>query len=463
MSRASHQVRLLFRVHERSDVIMQSQPEWENVDQAIEWMHSLLMMGIKPGLMRMEWMLERLNHPERRLKFIHVGGTNGKGSTVSFLRHILQEAGHDVGSFTSPYIERFQNRIQFNGQDIADQDLLEVIRQIKPLADELAETELGAPTEFEVLTAIAILYYATISYPDIVVWEVGLGGKLDSTNVVMPILSLITNVGYDHIHILGDKIEEIAEQKAGIIKPGISVVTGSKIPAVIEVIEEKAKEEKSRFYAIDQQFHIQPGSYNQEQQTFSFRSMFAQYEDLEISLHGKHQLQNAGVAIMALEVLKQYYAILWDEDHLREGLRKTFWMGRMEQIRAKPLTIIDGAHNPEGMAAVRDTIEQYYSDRPVTVMFSAMKDKDILTMLKHLDGAVNRLVLTQFNFPRAATVKELMEQLEEVGNEWEMEIRAEENWVEAYQDLVQSAAENEVIMITGSLYFISEVRTKLKK
>lgn len=442
---------------------MQDHTKWENVDQAIDWMHSLLMMGIKPGLKRMKWMLERLNHPEHRVKFIHVGGTNGKGSTVSFLRNILQEAGHDVGSFTSPYIERFQNRIQINGQDIADEDLLEVTRRIKPLADELAETELGAPTEFEVLTAIAILYYATISCPDFVIWEVGLGGKLDSTNVVMPILSIITNVGYDHIHILGDKIEEIAEEKAGIIKAGISVVTGSKLPTVIEVIEKKAQEKKARFYAINQQFHIQPRSYNEEQQTFSFQSMFAQYGDLVISLKGKHQLQNAGVAIMALEVLKQYYAIIWDEEHLREGLRKTFWMGRMEQVNAKPLTIIDGAHNPEGMAAVRDTLDQYYSDRPVTVMFSAMKDKDILTMLKHLDGAVDRLILTQFDFPRAATVKELMEQLKEVDTEWKMEIRQEKNWYQAYQELVQSATENEIIMITGSLYFISEVRTKLKK
>lgn len=441
---------------------MQKNTEWEDVDQAIDWMHSLLMMGIKPGLKRMEWMLERLNHPERRIKFIHVGGTNGKGSTVSFLRQVLQEAGYNVGSFTSPYIERFQNRIQFNGQDIADQDLLDVTRQIKPLADELAKTELGAPTEFEVLTAIAILYYATVSYPDYVIWEVGLGGRLDSTNVVLPILSVITNVGYDHIHILGDKIEEIAAEKAGIIKSGISVVTGAKLPSVIEVIEKKAQEKKAPFYAIDQQFHIQPGMYNEEIQTFSFRSMFAQYKDIAISLQGKHQLQNAGVAIMALEVLKQYYAIIWDEEHLREGLRKTFWMGRMEKINEKPLTIIDGAHNPEGMAAVRETLDQYYSDRPVTVMFSAMKDKDILTMLKHLDGAVNRLILTQFNFPRAAKVKELMEQLDQVGKEWEMEIRAEENWHQAYQELVNSAKEDEVIMITGSLYFISEVRTILK-
>jgi dihydrofolate synthase/folylpolyglutamate synthase len=441
---------------------MQNEKEWTSVDQAIAWIHSLLMLGEKPGLKRMEWMLERLNHPERRVKFIHVGGTNGKGSTVSFLRHVLQEAGHEVGSFTSPYIERFQNRIQLNGQDIADQDLLALTQRIKPLAEELAKTDLGSPTEFEVVTMIAILYYATVSYPDYVIWEVGLGGRLDSTNVVMPILSIITNVGFDHIHILGDQIEEIAYEKAGIIKPGVPVVTGSKVSAVLNVLKEKAKEKKASFYAVDESFQYEVGTYDQDTQTFSFQSMFARYEDVVISLQGKHQLENASVAIMALEVLKQYYAVIWDEEDLRQGLRKTFWIGRMEKISQEPLTIIDGAHNPEGMAALRSSIDQYYHDRSVTVIFSAMKDKDISTMLRCLDGAVDRIILTQFDFPRAAKVEQLIGQMDQ-SNEWRMEICGEEDWQLAYQSFVQSATNDDVLIITGSLYFISEVRSKLKK
>jgi dihydrofolate synthase/folylpolyglutamate synthase len=278
----------------------------------------------------------------------------------------------------------------------------------------------------------------------------------------MPILSIITNVGYDHIHILGDQIEDIAFEKAGIIKAGVPVVTGSKVPAVLNVLKNKAQEKQASLYTVDQAFHIEPGKFDTAQQTFSFQSMFNQYDDIAISLHGKHQLENAGVAIMALEILKQYYAVMWDEEHLREGLRKTFWMGRMETICQHPLTIIDGAHNPEGMGALRSSIDQYYSHKSVTVMFSAMKDKDISTMLQHLDGAIDQLILTQFDFPRAAKVKQLIEQIDQ-RQEWGMEICGEEDWQLAYQDFVQFATEDQVMIITGSLYFISEVRTTLKK
>ncbi|WP_369345632.1 bifunctional folylpolyglutamate synthase/dihydrofolate synthase [Caldalkalibacillus mannanilyticus] len=359
-----------------------NQTEWKSVDEAIEWIHSFLTLGIKPGLKRMEWMLERCGHPERRVKFIHVGGTNGKGSTVSYMRHVLQEAGYEVGSFTSPYIERFQNRIQINGQDIADHDLLSLAQKVKPLAEELAETELGAPTEFEIVTMIAILYYATVAYPDYVLWEVGLGGRLDSTNVVVPILSIITNVGFDHIHILGDRIEEIAFEKAGIIKAGIPVVTGVTDDQALPVIAEKAKEMKATLYTLNSGFHYQLESFTEELQTFSFQSMFQQYDHLLLSMKGPHQVHNASLAIMALEVLKQYYAIIWDEEHLRAGLQKTEWMGRLEKINEQPLTYLDGAHNPEGMEALSQTIQMYYSDRPITVIFSAMKDKEMKGMLK---------------------------------------------------------------------------------
>lgn len=375
-----------------------NQTEWKSVDEAIEWIHSFLTLGIKPGLKRMEWMLERCGHPERRVKFIHVGGTNGKGSTVSYMRHVLQEAGYEVGSFTSPYIERFQNRIQINGQDIADHDLLSLAQKVKPLAEELAETELGAPTEFEIVTMIAILYYATVAYPDYVLWEVGLGGRLDSTNVVVPILSIITNVGFDHIHILGDRIEEIAFEKAGIIKAGIPVVTGVTDDQALPVIAEKAKEMKATLYTLNSGFHYQLESFTEELQTFSFQSMFQQYDHLLLSMKGPHQVHNASLAIMALEVLKQYYAIIWDEEHLRAGLQKTEWMGRLEKINEQPLTYLDGAHNPEGMEALSQTIQMYYSDRPITVIFSAMKDKEMKGMLKKIEGLVDRLILTQFHF-----------------------------------------------------------------
>jgi len=437
-----------------------NEQHWKTVDEAIDWIHSLLTLGIKPGLKRMEWMLERFGNPERRTKFIHIGGTNGKGSTLSFMRHVLEDAGFEVGTFTSPFIERFQNRIQINGQDIPDQDLLELTKKVKPLADELASTELGSPTEFEVVTMIAILYFSTVAYPDYVLWEVGLGGRLDSTNVVVPIASIITNVGFDHIHILGEKIEEIAFEKAGIIKSGVPVITGTQNEQALAVIKEKAKEKKATLYSLPSSFRFQEKEFSEEEQRFSYQSMFSEWEDLVISMKGKHQLENAAVAIMALEVLKQYYAIIWEEENLRAGLQKTSWMGRLEKIKDVPLTYLDGAHNPEGMKALTETIKMYYGARPVTVLFSAMKDKDILPMLTSLDEVADRIILTYFPFPRTATVEELMKQVQDK-TDWRMEIRGEESWEKAYSEVISTAQEDEVIFITGSLYFISEVRQKL--
>jgi dihydrofolate synthase/folylpolyglutamate synthase len=439
-----------------------NEQEWKSADEAIEWIHSLLTLGIKPGLKRMEWMLERFNHPERRVHYIHVGGTNGKGSTVSFLRNVLQEAGFEVGSYTSPFIERFHNRIQLNGKDISDQDLLTLAKKVKPLADELAQTELGSPTEFEVVTMIAILYYGTVTYPDYVIWEVGLGGRLDSTNVVMPILSIITNVGYDHIHILGERIEEIAMEKAGIIKPGVPVVTCSKNQVVLEVLKEKAKEMKATFYQLEKAFSYEVEQIDEGQQSFTYESMFGRIEQLSIGMKGKHQLENASAAIMGLEILKKYYAVIWDEEHLRAGLLKTNWMGRLEKIADNPTTFIDGAHNPEGITALKNFIEETYPNKKITIIFSAMRDKEIVGMLSQFEGLVDQLILTQFDFPRAATASELIEQIQSSQQEWRMEFCAEENWELAYQELRRTASKDHVIIITGSLYFISEVRQRLK-
>lgn len=434
---------------------------WTTVDQAIDWIHSLT-MGIKPGLKRMEWLLDRLNHPERRLKFIHIGGTNGKGSTVSYMRCVLQEAGYDVGAFTSPYIERFQNRIQLNGADISDEDLLALTLKIKPLVDELGQTELGYPTEFEVVTLLAILYFATVSYPDFVLWEVGLGGRFDSTNIVLPILSVITNVGYDHMHILGHTLEEITNQKAGIIKPGVPVVTGVQAPQLVEIIKSKAQETKSTVYVLGREFQTEEGDYSKSSQFFTFRSMFRSFEGLEISMMGQHQIHNAALATMALEVLRQYYAVVWEEQDLYQGLKSTKWIGRMETIAEEPLTIIDGAHNTQGIEAFRETLLRYFGQQRVTLFFSALKDKELTKMLSLLEDLVDEVIVTTFDFPRAPTIAEIETQLAQKES-WDFELNIAEDWYSVYQQKAEqtNAEAQHVIFFTGSLYFISEVRAKL--
>ncbi len=438
-----------------------NQQTFSTIEEAISWVHGLVNLGMKPGLKRMEWMLERFNHPERKLKFIHIGGTNGKGSTVAFMRHVLQEAGFEVGSFTSPFIKRFQDRIQLNGADIPDMHLLEVANQLKPVVDELAQTELKSPTEFEVVTMLAILYYGTISYPDYVLWEVGLGGRLDSTNVVLPLLSVITSVDYDHVQILGGTIESIAREKAGIIKAGVPVVTGVKRPEALRVIEEMAASRKASLYKVNHRFSIKEKSFSEAGQVFDYRSVFGGIEDMVITMKGRHQLENVGVAIMALEVLKKYYAVVWEEEDLRHGLQATSWMGRMELISQQPLVLLDGAHNPQGIEALANSLQSYYADKHITVMFSAMKDKEIIPMLRHLSPFIDRLILTQFEYSRAATAQEMMKLLQAESASLEVEIYIEENWYAAYNQILRELTEDHILVMAGSLYFVSEVRNKI--
>ncbi len=191
---------------------------FQTSEDVIKWVHDRKKFGIKPGLERMEWMMEKLDHPERRLRAVHIGGTNGKGSTIAFLRSILQEGGSEVGTFTSPYVESFHERISVDGVPISDEDLIKVAEVIKPLAEQLETTDLGAPTEFEIITAMAFYYFARIHPVDILLVEVGLGGRLDSTNIIHPFVSVITSIGYDHMNILGDNLMDIAMEKAEIFK-----------------------------------------------------------------------------------------------------------------------------------------------------------------------------------------------------------------------------------------------------
>ncbi len=212
--------------------------------EAISWIHGRLKFGVKPGLLRMEKLMEKLEHPEKNIRAIHVAGTNGKGSTVSFIRSVLQEAGYTVGTFTSPYMITFNERISVNGMPITDEEWRTLVTDIKPIVDELDKTDAGTVTEFEIITACAFLYFAKRADIDFVIFEAGLGGTFDSTNIVKPLLSVITSIGHDHMAILGNTIEEIAGQKAGIIKNSIPVITGVNQPEALGVIEAEA--EKSR-------------------------------------------------------------------------------------------------------------------------------------------------------------------------------------------------------------------------
>ncbi|MBS4199827.1 bifunctional folylpolyglutamate synthase/dihydrofolate synthase [Bacillus sp. FJAT-49732] len=423
--------------------------------EAIDWIHSRLRFGIKPGLKRMEWMLDKLGNPEKELKAIHVGGTNGKGSTVSYIRSMLIEAGYEVGTFTSPYIEQFNERISLNGKPIKDEEITLITNVIKPLADELEHTELGAPTEFEIITAMAFYYFARVHPVDFAVIEVGLGGRFDSTNVIEPLVSIITNIGMDHTQILGNTVKDIAFEKAGIIKKNKPLITCVKDHDALDVIKQAAIEKHSEMMQIDHEFFVTNYCSIESGERFTYVSEYETFNDLELSLVGKHQTENAAGAVAAVSYLMRAGYAKLDEEEIRRGLKKAYWPGRFEILQASPAILIDGAHNPEGLRAFASALTNRYKEKKIKIVFAALKDKDLTEMFTILEGIDAELYFTEFDFPRAAKADEL-KAISGVSG-----VKTESDWQKLIEELTISLKSNEVLAITGSLYFISAIKSFL--
>jgi len=440
--------------------------EFVDYQQGLDWIHSLLRFGQRPGLERMNWILEKLGHPERRVPFIHVAGTNGKGSTCAFLCRMLMEAGYKVGMFTSPYLADFRERIRCNGQMIPEADLLRLINEVKPLVEQCEkETEYGSPTEFEVVTLIAILYFAKVSRPAVVIWETGLGGRLDATNVVIPLVSVITNIGKDHIQVLGERLEDIAREKAGIIKPGVPVVTGEQRPELVAVLQEKAAQTRSTVYRIGEHFSVKQLEEQLGEQWMEYNSIHRRYPArYRLTMNGRHQTENAAVALMTIDLLKNFYSYLLEDEEIERGLQQTRWPGRLEIISPRPFVILDGAHNEEGMAALAGSLARLApEDGRLHVLFSGLADKPLAGMaekLLPLRGRIRSLHVATFDFPRAADAATLQEAFRQAG--WEEEkIHPVPDWrafLHAWVRENQTARADDWLVVCGSLYFIAQVR-----
>ncbi|ASA23778.1 bifunctional folylpolyglutamate synthase/dihydrofolate synthase [Paenibacillus donghaensis] len=431
--------------------------------EAVDWIKSLIPFGIRPGLERITLLMEQLGNPHRRLKFIHVAGTNGKGSTCAFLTSVLLQSGYSVGTFTSPYITKFTNRFQVNGEDIPEETLTELANLLHPLVEEMARTEHGSPTMFEVITAVALLYFGTKAYPDIVVWETGLGGRLDVTNLVTPVVSVITNVGHDHTDILGDTLELIAREKAGIIKPGVPVVSSVTQPEVIAVLREKAATSSSTLYLAGEDFHYESGGIEDGLQQISFKGPFRNL-DLSIALKGEHQLSNAAGAMMALEVLRQYMAFMLEDEDLQAGFRNTSWAGRLEQVHASPRIIVDGAHNPEGAESLAASLPKFYKYHKLNLLMGMLANKHHESYFKHILPIVDTLILTEPDFRNpmdAEELKAIAERLREKYAKTDLAIIVERDWGKALQLLKSITADDDLAVVSGTLYLISDVRGTL--
>lgn len=294
----------------------------QTYDEALQWIHNRLRFGMKPGLERMNWMLEQLDYPHQNIKAIHIAGTNGKGSTVTYLRYMLQEAGYDVGTFTSPYIETFNERISINGTPISDEEMLRLVQEVKAVVERVEETEFGAATEFEVITLMFFLYFGYHNRVDYVLVEAGLGGRYDSTNVVEPLLTIITNIGFDHMAILGNTVDKIAFEKAGIIKRGVPLVTGVEQKEAIEVIEGIARDHEASLDRLGSEFTIESYSALENGEAFTLQTPIHTYENLELGMFGYHQVKNASLAVRALELLGQKGELQLSQADLAEGLKK---------------------------------------------------------------------------------------------------------------------------------------------
>lgn len=431
--------------------------------RALEWIHSIGRFGIKPGLQRIEALLGFLGNPHRRLKFVHIGGTNGKGSTAAMIASVLQASGYRTALYTSPYILAFNNRMSIDGRDIGSSELVRLVEEIRPIAEKLGrEAQLGPLTEFEVVTALALTHFARCR-PDIVVLEVGLGGRLDATNVVSPLITAITNISLDHTQVLGDTIEAVAREKAGIIKPGIPVITGATAAGAQQVIAETCLERRSPlFYALSSDDDLPPGGggavcslrqITTTGQMLDYNGFSWSFENLYLPLRGRYQVSNTALALAVLEQLVDC-GFSFNEENLRRGLAETVWPARLELLRRKPLLILDGAHNPAAMRELSLSLPQYFSYRRLILVLGAMVDKDH-AMFDHILPLADRLILTRPRLPRAAEPVDLAVFLE---HRFAGEILIEPEVERALAAALDFAAADDAVLVTGSFYTVSEAR-----
>ena len=376
-----------------------------NYNEALEYIHGISWTFCKPGLERIEALCESLGHPERELRFVHVAGTNGKGSFCSMLSEVLRAAGYKVGLFTSPYIYEFNERMRVNGRNIPDDTLAEITEHVRPHAEALTDR----PTEFELISAIAFEYFRR-ERCDVVVLEAGMGGRLDSTNVIRdPYLSVITGIALDHTAFLGDTVERIAAEKAGIIKDGAPVIFGGEDDSAYRVIADTAAERGSEIYRADYT-RLRVHSADEQGARFSYRHR----EDLHISLLGLYQPRNASLVTDAVDILNRR-GLKISESALREGLSAARWRARFEVIHEDPTVIFDGAHNPQGIDAAVESIKHYFRDRPVAVLTGVLRDKDYHVIAERISEVSDRAFTITPNNPRALTAAEYAAELSRYG------------------------------------------------
>jgi len=418
---------------------------FKTVEEAQVWIENIKRFGSKLDLKRMEKAIEILGHPEKSFKSIHVGGTNGKGSTSTYLKKILSQAGFKVGIYTSPYVVKFNERIGINDDYITDSDLVHYANELYPLTEEMLEDD-ETVTFFEVLTLMSFLYFRDQKV-DYAIIEVGLGGLLDATNVIVPEISVITNISYDHMKQLGNTLESIALNKLGIVKDNVPLVTAIENIHLFPLFYEVTAKHNSRLKICN--FDLVTDI--DVKDVTKFRYLENNYL---LNLTGYHQVKNAVLAIETIRLLRVINHLQVSENDIYEGLRTAAWPGRFEFFNKN--VVIDGAHNIGGIQALIKSAKTVFAGKYIKCLFSVMRDKEHKKMIEELDNFCDELYFTEFEYQRRADAEELFSESSHYHKSFHKDYK------EIFFKLCE-LKENEVLIVTGSLYFISEIRKLLVK
>lgn len=439
--------------------------------KTLTYLFGLQRFGIKLGLANISALLQDLGDPHVGMAAIHIAGSNGKGSTAAFLASILGQAGYRVGLYTSPHLIDFRERIQINGIPIPADQVVRLTKRIRKIVGWMGKEKRlwksssaqvipqnfdprkATITFFEFATAMAFLYFKEARV-DIAVMEAGMGGRLDATNVIDPLLSLITPISLEHRQYLGRTLIEIAGEKAGIIKPGRPLLTSARQPSVLELFRRRCKDLHSPFYAWQKDF----GKRRDGAQTFSFQGIRHQWPHLRLGLAGSHQQVNAALALAAVEILATLDLAI-GEMHIRKGLLKVRWPGRLEEIGEGPRILLDGAHNPEGARVLRKALQEGFPRRRLILVLGIMADKDISQIVSHLVPLANVLILSRPKMERAAPI-EILRSHTDSFHIPRLEIS---DVAAAVEYGLRKAEKEDLVLVTGSLFTVGEARAFLIK
>ena len=411
-----------------------------NYTETLNFIHSFKGNGRRPQLERMRWLLRQAGEPQSHYPTVHIVGTNGKGSTTSYLQNILTKSGYQVGTFTSPYITRFNERISINGTEIPDKDLISLVAKAQVILNDLEEhTNFDRPTEFELVTLLMFLYF-DLKQVDMAIIEAGIGGRLDSTNVLSPELVICTSIGFDHTETLGNSLLDIANHKAGVMRENTPILLGRVSAEVEHFFNQKSHDLQAPLAIIDRKIQLLP----KDNQTIQISYDHWESPNLKLPMLGQHQENNAGLAVTAAHILAQTFSKITDKS-IQEGIEETHWPGRSEWIGNN--IYLDGAHNPQGIASLKQVLKDNFANRRVHILFAGLRRKplaDLLEELKDYD-----ITVTSFDFFEALPLDDYPKDFKRAADYRDWLAQAE------------SANSDDLFVVTGSLYFISEVRNYL--